>query len=104
MHRGISALHADCEQLGDLFRKRQKARHRNKWTPEVIGVEPRDDHALAHVRKVRCYIHQRLTQNWPSSIPITSVRGSTRSRISAAVETLFERMPSPECETMSVFE
>src|SRR5579884_3824153 len=40
-------------------------------------------------------------RNWASSIPTTSVRGFSFSRISSALATGSEGIPSPECDTIS---
>src|SRR6266852_2799212 len=56
MHRGIAAAHANGQQLDDLFRDGQQARHRLEGTPAVIRVETRDDDTLAEVGKLRAHI------------------------------------------------
>src|ERR1041385_5690045 len=47
-----SADDADRQRLRDVLRDREQLGHRVERPPEVVLVEPRDDHALAHLREL----------------------------------------------------
>jgi hypothetical protein len=62
MHGRISALHANGEQLDDLFGNGQQARHRLEGTPKVISVEAGDDHPLSHISHAHADVDQTFSE------------------------------------------
>ena len=59
---GISAAHADGQQLGDFLGHRQQARHRLKGTSHEIGVETGDDHALPKFGEAGARVDEAFAQ------------------------------------------
>ena len=81
--RGIAAPHADREGLGDVLGDREQLRHGLERLAQVVGIEPRDDErACPSSRSARRRRRASRSKNCPSSMPTTSVRWSSFSRIS----------------------
>src|SRR6266446_3100483 len=58
----IAAAHTDGKQLGDFFGDSEEARHRFEGAAAVIGVQARDDDALAEIGQLFVYNHPSATE------------------------------------------
>ena len=96
----VAAHHADGVGLGDVLGDRQQLRHRLERLAQIVLVEPGDDHAHALIGQRVADIGSSWSKNCPSSMPTTSVSGSTASSSSRDPSTARDSMRISLCDTM----
>src|SRR5438093_7028613 len=55
---GIAAADTDSQSFGDVLRDTEQLRHGFEGSSRIILIETRNDHALAHVRKLVTDLNQ----------------------------------------------